>query len=896
MQAALDAFTPALDPVLAAQALTAASMHGEPTAARAILGRAAQLATTMSPRDRAAVLPRVARAYARLGDASEAARLALTVEDPVARAAALLGIAQELATKDEAAAAARVQEAADAGRRADPQPLCQAFVAAAQEASAAKHKTLAAAMLKAAEQAAGRASGETRQTMLRNVSGLYGTLLDDWPAAMRVAEAAGDEWTLRTSRARAVVQLAAAGQTERAAALFRTAAADKVGYIGLALLQGLGEAHLQLAPGTSADGAMAVQPPELRDYVLAAGARKALAAGGPAAGDPAAALDWAQRIASSNVGEELLYQAAVATLAKADKAGLPKAVETARRVSAKMRATDRGRNILFDIGRRYLAVGDTAGVEGVLEEFRKTKPVETEDGRTLSRMAILEQAIGQPDQARKDLAQGLDIVNAVTCSSCREPAMTDMLRDLLDAGDMALLMQGVHSAALPTLPARLAIGAVEDLPGLPAERKVLGLRVALQSAATERLHAYGAEALVLVAAAWQKQGLTPSAEDLAVMPAPPAPAVEPEGPAPAAVPADAPALLVYFTRTGCAHCREARELMDKLAATMPNVQIKEYELRKRDATLLNETFCEAFGVPERDRQIAPSIFSSKGALIGHEITSDALSGLIQAARGQLGPEAVYAVRPELAERSIRHRYESLNLLVVAGAGLFDGLNPCAFTVIIFFLSYLAFLGRDKREIIAAGIVFTIAVFLTYLSIGIFLQKVLEFGQERSAAFSQALYGATALVVLVAAVLSIRDGVRCLQGRAQDMTLVLPDKLKSKIRLTIAKRARMGLTVGAMAVLGVVVAVIEFPCTGQVYGPTIVFGLNNLPQYRWGALGWLVLYNLCFILPLIAVFIAVFFGLTSEKLTAIFRRHIAATKFALAGLFTVLFAFMLKQLL
>ena len=57
----------------------------------------------------------------------------------------------------------------------------------------------------------------------------------------------------------------------------------------------------------------------------------------------------------------------------------------------------------------------------------------------------------------------------------------------------------------------------------------------------------------------------------------------------------------------------------------------------------------------------------------------------------------------------------------------------------------------------------------------------------------------------------------------------------------------------------------------------------------------MLYNAFFILPLVAVFIAVFYGLTSEKLTAIFRRHVAATKFALAGLFTVLFAFLLYQL-
>ncbi|MHC4593300.1 MAG: hypothetical protein ACYS8L_11510, partial [Planctomycetota bacterium] len=147
----------------------------------------------------------------------------------------------------------------------------------------------------------------------------------------------------------------------------------------------------------------------------------------------------------------------------------------------------------------------------------------------------------------------------------------------------------------------------------------------------------------------------------------------------------------------------------------------------------------------------------------------------------------------------------------------------------------------------------------------------------------------------AAVLSFRDGVRCLKGRTADLTLSLPDSLKSKIRLAISKRARLGLTVGATAVLGAAVALFELPCTGQVYVP-IAFALHHLPDYLWGPIGWLLLYNLCFIAPLVAVFLGVFFGLTSERLTAVFRRHIAKTKFAMAAVFAALAAFMLVYLL
>ena len=50
-----------------------------------------------------------------------------------------------------------------------------------------------------------------------------------------------------------------------------------------------------------------------------------------------------------------------------------------------------------------------------------------------------------------------------------------------------------------------------------------------------------------------------------------------------------------------------------------------------------------------------------------------------------------------------------------------------------------------------------------------------------------------------------------------------------------------------------------------------------------------------VMPLVAVFLAILFGLTSERLTRAFRRHIALTKFALAAVFAALGALMVVQL-
>jgi cytochrome c biogenesis protein CcdA len=50
---------------------------------------------------------------------------------------------------------------------------------------------------------------------------------------------------------------------------------------------------------------------------------------------------------------------------------------------------------------------------------------------------------------------------------------------------------------------------------------------------------------------------------------------------------------------------------------------------------------------------------------------------------------------------------------------------------------------------------------------------------------------------------------------------------------------------------------------------------------------LVIYNLCFIAPLLVVFAASYFGVSSKKITAIFQKRMGAIKLSLAAVFVVL---------
>ncbi len=60
----------------------------------------------------------------------------------------------------------------------------------------------------------------------------------------------------------------------------------------------------------------------------------------------------------------------------------------------------------------------------------------------------------------------------------------------------------------------------------------------------------------------------------------------------------------------------------------------------------------------------------------------------------------------------------LRWLPVFLAGLLDGINPCAFTTLIFLISYLRLAGKKGKQILFIGGSFTLAVFLTYFLVGL----------------------------------------------------------------------------------------------------------------------------------------------------------------------------------
>ncbi len=69
------------------------------------------------------------------------------------------------------------------------------------------------------------------------------------------------------------------------------------------------------------------------------------------------------------------------------------------------------------------------------------------------------------------------------------------------------------------------------------------------------------------------------------------------------------------------------------------------------------------------------------------------------------------------EELLKRHADKITLGALIVAGLVDGINPCVFATLVFFMSVLAVSGIRGRKLLLFGSVYCLACFLTYLLLG-----------------------------------------------------------------------------------------------------------------------------------------------------------------------------------
>jgi len=176
------------------------------------------------------------------------------------------------------------------------------------------------------------------------------------------------------------------------------------------------------------------------------------------------------------------------------------------------------------------------------------------------------------------------------------------------------------------------------------------------------------------------------------------------------------------------------------------------------------------------------------------------------------------------------------LPVIAISALIDSINPCAISVLFLTITFLFSLGKNRKFVLLSGSVYILAIAIVYTLIGLGALQALNFLNVPN---MMAKIGASILLLY------------SIIGLINEFYPNFPIKLKipESTHSTLAKVISRG-SIPAFFILGSLVALFEFPCTGGPY----LFVLTLLHDYTtfWKGFWYLIVYNIVFVLPLILI--------------------------------------------
>lgn len=310
-------------------------------------------------------------------------------------------------------------------------------------------------------------------------------------------------------------------------------------------------------------------------------------------------------------------------------------------------------------------------------------------------------------------------------------------------------------------------------------------------------------------------------------------------------PVDNEYCIYYFYGLGCPHCAEIAPYVDELMLKYQNFSFHKLEIYYNETNQnLFQDFVSRYGIA---RAGVPAIFMSSEAFIGNDQIKNNLETRIKfyLENPPICPLNYNGQEADLHDISPTTKIE-VTLPALITAALIDSVNPCAFAVLIFLLIYLSTLGATRRTL-KIGLVYIATVFIVYFLAGLGLLTAIQ-----SIGLTGIIFKIAAIISIIAGLINVKDFFWYGKG----ITLAIPESKKPLIQKYIS-RASMP----AAIILGILVALFELPCTGGVYLAILTLIAKN--AYAM-AVPYLLLYNLIFVLPLVVILLAVYFGVSADK--------------------------------
>ena len=312
--------------------------------------------------------------------------------------------------------------------------------------------------------------------------------------------------------------------------------------------------------------------------------------------------------------------------------------------------------------------------------------------------------------------------------------------------------------------------------------------------------------------------------------------------------------LVFFHEIGCSHCAHTEEFLESIHPNYPDLEILRYEIR--EGTDLLAKLLEAYGV---EQDAVPMLFVGDVAIIngtffGLEDEPYKPTGRVadmtleRAIQRAIDADSVPPL-DRIDESSEASLSENLTIPAVVIAAAIDSVNPCTFAVLVLLLGTLIVAQKKGKKglVLKAGLAFTVAIYISYFLMGIGVFTAIQAA------------GIQRQFIIVVSCLAILIGLWNMKdffAYGKWFSIEVPKRW----RPTVKRLTSSVVSVPGAFAIGVLDSFFLLPCSSGPYVAILALLSKNT---TWtNGVFYLLLYNLIFVLPLLAITLAVHFGYTT----------------------------------
>lgn len=352
--------------------------------------------------------------------------------------------------------------------------------------------------------------------------------------------------------------------------------------------------------------------------------------------------------------------------------------------------------------------------------------------------------------------------------------------------------------------------------------------------------------------------------------------------------------LIYFYQEACIACKDIENNLMELYSYLPEqfgkkLNISMFNIAKAENYLLLTKYYDYYNVPSQKRE-THVIFVGDSFLVGKDEIKRKLKEKVLMENASRTPVLYVAEKDEKRAEGLLDEIKWFNVFI---AGLVNGFNPCALSMLLFFISALL---SGKGRVRDLGLAYCTGKLITYFLLGTALYRV--FSILVTGWYSVVLKVFLGVFIVVFTFMNFLDYLAARNEKYDAIRVQLPALLRRKNHEWINKiksLRNMSLLLFFSFILGVVISVGEFLCAGQIYLATILYLLQGNQQMNSQAMIYFIIYNISFIFPQVALVFFIDKGKELFEISEVLRSKLPLIKLINSIIFLLLGIFLIFSL-